>query len=278
MSGLWFRPGNRGFVLIYVLWVGVAVTALVFFLSRDSRQTMRTEGALEARMVLHQEMTSLREIFRGVLREGRLGTPYRNNLGHCWVEVADANYFLDLNRASFEEIRRLCLSLKMDNHQAEIIADSIRDWIDPDMLEQLNGAEDDYYLNLRPPYRSKNAPLERYGELPLVRGIDQDILEKMQPFISFEGTGIDFRHAPVEVIYAITGDWDISRRIVDYRTEYGLDDEAIPMLLGLHLYRALLTRYTFGPSSHYRLTVRGTYKGVEQDVTEWVTKGVGRAG
>ena len=182
----------------------------------------------------------------------------------------DANYFLNLNQASFEEIRRLCLALEMDNHQAEIIADSILDWTDSDFLEHLNGAEDTYYLELRPPYRCKNAPLETYSEMLLVRGIDQDVLKKMQPFISFKGPGVNFKYAPTEVIYAVTGNWDIARRIVEYRAQYGLDDGAMQMLLESSLYQALGTRHTFDPSGYYRLTIIGRYKGVDEDIREWV--------
>jgi len=270
MRGLWPWPGNRGFVLIYVLWVSAAVTAAVFLMSRDSRQIIRAEAAAEARMILDQEMADLRQVFRTALRKGGLGTPFQNLIGHCWIEIMDANYFLNLNQASFEEIRRLCLSLEMDNHQAEIIADSILDWIDSDFLEHLNGAEDTYYLELRPPYRCKNAPLETYSEMLLVRGIDQDILKKMQPFISFKGPGVNFKYAPVEVIYAVTGNWDVSRRIVEYRAQYGLDDGAVQMLLESSLYQALGTRHTFDPSGYYRLTIIGRYKGVDEDIREWV--------
>ena len=270
MSGLWSGLGNRGFILIYVLWVTATVSVIVLFLSRDNRQIMHTQAALEARTVLLQEMESLREILRVFLRKGQVGAPSRSYLGHCRVEVADANHFLNLNRASFDEIRRLCLSLKIEDRQAEVIADSIFDWIDFDMLENLNGAEDNYYMSLRPSYRCKNAPLERYGELLLIRGIDREILSKMEDFVCFEGTAIDFRHAPPEVIYALTGDWNITRSITGYRQEYGLDDEAMRMLLGPNLYQMLMMRYTFDSRGHYRLTIKGSYKGFEEDIREWL--------
>ena len=272
MSGLWSGLGNRGFILIYVLWITAAVSVIVLFLSRDNRQIMHTHAALEARTVLLQEMESLREILRVFLRNGKFGAPYRNYLGHCRVEVADANYFLNLNRASFDEIRRLCISLKIENLQAEVIADSILDWIDPDMLEKLNGAEDNYYMSLRPSYRCKNAPLERYEELLLIRGINREILAKMEDFVCFEGTAIDFRHAPLDVIYALTGDWNITRDITGYRQEYGLDDAALRVLMEPNLYQILIMRYTFGPSGHYRLTIKGSYKGFEEDIREWLRK------
>lgn len=278
MRGAWPWPGNRGFVLIYVLWVSAAVTAAVLLLSRDSRQIMRAEAAAETRMILCHEMADLRQVFRPALKKGGLGTPFQSRIDHCWIEIVDANYFLNLNQASFEEIRRLCLALEMDNHQAEIIADSILDWIDSDFLEHVNGAENTYYLELRPPYRCKNAPLETYSELLLVRGIDRDVLKKMQPFISFGGTGVNFKYAPVQVIYAVTGNWDISHRIIEYRAEHGLDDEAMQMLLESNLYQALVTRLTFDPSGHYRLTIIGSYKGVDEDIREWVKGRFIRAG
>ena len=58
----------------------------------------------------------------------------------------------------------------------DIIADSILDWIDANKNHRLNGAENDFYQNLIPPYFAKNAPIENLDELLKVRGIDEKIL------------------------------------------------------------------------------------------------------
>jgi len=66
--------------------------------------------------------------------------------------------------------------LEVDPADADVIVDSIQDWIDSNDLHLLNGAEDDYYGSLVPPYRAKNGPLDRVDELLLVRGVTPELL------------------------------------------------------------------------------------------------------
>ena len=62
----------------------------------------------------------------------------------------------------------------IDQHDADIIVDSIMDWRDTDKAHRLNGAEDDYYQTLNPPYKAKNGRLDSPEELLLIRGITPD--------------------------------------------------------------------------------------------------------
>ncbi len=48
--------------------------------------------------------------------------------------------------------------------------DSLLDWMDEDETARPDGAETSYYLQRRPPHRSKNAPLECLEELLAIRG------------------------------------------------------------------------------------------------------------
>ncbi len=54
------------------------------------------------------------------------------------------------------------------------IVDSILDWIDANREHHLNGAEEDYYRDLDPPYSSKDAPFDCTEELLLVRGMREE--------------------------------------------------------------------------------------------------------
>jgi general secretion pathway protein K len=51
------------------------------------------------------------------------------------------------------------------------IVNSILDWIDPDDHTHPEGAETDYYQNLRPPYSAKDGPIDDISELLLVKGV-----------------------------------------------------------------------------------------------------------
>jgi general secretion pathway protein K len=53
----------------------------------------------------------------------------------------------------------------------DTVVDSIIDWSDPDDLRRLHGAESEYYLGLRVPYRAKNGWFDSPEEMLLVRGM-----------------------------------------------------------------------------------------------------------
>jgi type II secretory pathway component PulK len=53
----------------------------------------------------------------------------------------------------------------------DVVVDSILDWRDADDSAHAHGAESDYYLGLRPPYRAKDGWLDSVEELLQVRGV-----------------------------------------------------------------------------------------------------------
>ena len=55
---------------------------------------------------------------------------------------------------------------------AEILTDSLLDWIDSDDLTRLNGAELDFYERLAPPYKPADSSLKTWDELFLIQDFD----------------------------------------------------------------------------------------------------------
>ena len=55
--------------------------------------------------------------------------------------------------------------------ERDTVIDSILDWRDPNRDHRLNGAEEDYYRGLDPPYSCKDGPFNVVEELLLVRGV-----------------------------------------------------------------------------------------------------------
>jgi hypothetical protein len=53
----------------------------------------------------------------------------------------------------------------------DTVVDSILDWLDADDSARAHGAESDYYLGLRPPYRAKDGWIDSVDELLKVRGV-----------------------------------------------------------------------------------------------------------
>jgi len=65
--------------------------------------------------------------------------------------------------------------MQLPNMTADV-ANSIVDWLDPDDTPRSDGAEEDYYQSLSPPYHCKNGPLDSVEELLLVKGVTPQLL------------------------------------------------------------------------------------------------------
>ena len=82
---------------------------------------------------------------------------------------------VDINKAGESLLKTMLGGLDIEQHEKDIIVDSILDWRDENNLHRMNGAEDDYYRSLPEPYECKDADFDSIEELLLVRGITRDI-------------------------------------------------------------------------------------------------------
>jgi general secretion pathway protein K len=96
--------------------------------------------------------------------------------GYYTIGITNEAGKVDINTTSELILRNLLLNLGLDLDKADIIVDSVMDWKDPDDLHRLHGAEDDYYISLPNPYKTKNANFETLEELLLVKGMTPEIL------------------------------------------------------------------------------------------------------
>ena len=64
------------------------------------------------------------------------------------------------------------------------LAGNVADWIDADATPEFpQGAEDDFYTGLEPPYLTANTPITSTSELLAVDGIDREIYAILDPYI-----------------------------------------------------------------------------------------------
>ena len=79
-----------------------------------------------------------------------------------------------------QQLRRLFQALELDPEPIQ----AILDWIDPDTETRFpNGAEDDYYTDQQPAYRTGNRPLVSVRELLLIKGITRETYRTLAPFV-----------------------------------------------------------------------------------------------
>jgi len=79
--------------------------------------------------------------------------------------------------------KRLLTNAGVTELDAASLTSAVIDWQDDDQQMLPGGAEDYTYLGLTPPYRTPNAPMVSVAELRAVRGMDEDILTAILPFI-----------------------------------------------------------------------------------------------
>ena len=108
-------------------------------------------------------------------------SPIRQNIqfgsGTISYTLEDENSKIPINKTTRNTLVKVLTIAGVEiGEKRDIIADSILDWIDVDKNHRLNGAENDFYQNLTPPYFAKNASIENLDELLKIRGIDEKVL------------------------------------------------------------------------------------------------------
>ncbi|MBA4373792.1 MAG: hypothetical protein C0402_13145 [Thermodesulfovibrio sp.] len=221
---------SRGIALLMVLWVLMILMVIVLSFS----YLTRTEalGTLAFRNAVIQKFLAEAGIQRAVMEvlyrnqnkslppvEGqevwRLdASPHtvQTENGHYTVSIIDESGKVDINKTPELLLKNILLNRGLKEEDADIIVDSIQDWRDPDDLHRLHGAESDYYMSLKSPYKARNADFETMEELLLVKGVTGELLyggggRGLIDILTVNGKSgkINLNAAPREVLLAIPG-------------------------------------------------------------------------
>ncbi len=184
---------ERGVILIALLWILVALSVIALSFARESfvevaaaRNTQSLEKAYfiaRAGIVSTVYQLMQKRMNPSVRRAEFQDTPDPLELGIVTgnfgdgsyrVEIQDESGKINVNTVSEEQLRLLIEASGINKQDGDVIADSILDWRDRDNLYRLNGAENDYYQTLNPPYNARNERIETVEELLLIRGITPD--------------------------------------------------------------------------------------------------------
>ena len=183
---------ERGVALIVVLWIFIFLFVVAFGFSASVREEAAAAGrygdetqgyylaiaGFEQGLYDFLSQSSGRELqqsqksndlFDGSWREQNLGG------GVYRVRLIDEGGKININRVDEAILRRIFTNLGIEEPRRSILVDSIMDWRDPDDLHRVNGAENDYYLSLKPPYTAKNGFFDTVEDLLWVRGMTSDL-------------------------------------------------------------------------------------------------------
>ncbi len=174
---------SHGIALLTALWVMAMLLILLggfAALTRGEVETARNFGELTrarwaARAGIRQAETTVAQVVAesytdlGGSRMILDSPSDEATLGNATYEVSleDEAGKLNLNTAS-----PVALGAFFDR----AVVDAIVDWRDTDSEPEEQGAEDEYYLALTPPYHCKNAPFNTVRELLLVKGMTPELL------------------------------------------------------------------------------------------------------
>lgn len=243
---------QRGAVIILVLWTSVLLTVLVTVLASKVQLSARTAfhnqaGSSDLAAVMaavnHAEMELMLERMPLPIGEmietdedGEFRIPaYRFNgkpmtLSYptgenIVVRIYDHAGKINLNRMPRQEMQLLIekrLGPRPDPQQVQELLAAWTDWTDLNTLAGVNGAEDEYYLSLNPPYVARNNPeLESVEELRLIRGFDELFRGvNLDAAFTVYGTGrtVNLNLATRETMQLLPGlDDELIETIIDYR-------------------------------------------------------------
>lgn len=196
-------PHQGGLALVTAMLVVAIVAAIAAYLSLGQEVWIRQTQNLVDRSQANKVADGALDLVLRVLDEDAKKNNPTDDLTQDWaqtlpplpvengsvaIKIDDAQAGFNLNslwrngapsQPDIGVFQRLLESLGLDPG----LIDALIDWIDPDSQPRPNGAEDLYYLTLKPPYRAANQPLQSVDELRLVRGFDAKTVEKLRPYV-----------------------------------------------------------------------------------------------
>jgi len=204
---------NEGSILIGVLWSLFFLSALaVAIYGYISPQLGLAERTRDRMKMYYVAKAGVVRAMRAVQRDETQEVDALNDTwsfseeGFKEVVVGDGTFSLERGEAQYglmDEERKININkapqavlkhlfevlAEITSQEASDLADSIVDWRDEDDDLLGNGAETGYYQVLDPPYTCKNADFSVVEELLLVKGMTQEVFEKVQDWITVFGAG-----------------------------------------------------------------------------------------
>ena len=233
---------ERGVALITaVLVVAIAAIIATSMMSRQNFDTRRTANIIHwdqaAAYALGAEQWAAIELGKDARQNNfdHLNEIWAHDLPPLPIEGGSVNGKLDdlngrfnlnsvLDPIQAERLGRLCQSLNID----PAFIPALQDWIDSDTEVRENGAEDDSYTMLNPPYRAANRYLADSSELLLVRGVSVQDYNTLSFYITAlpVESGINVNTASPLLIQSLTRDVTLAdvERIVGMRAESPYQD------------------------------------------------------
>ena len=202
------HSGDRGFILIAVLWLGLGISVVATYLLVSAqfltRQAIASQdsaaedvSALDA--AAHWTVAALQTgdptYFGGAEQTHRITREFGGR--SVDIEVQETALLADLNSADVAQLAQMLQQAGIAQQEAEDLAARIVDFRDADSLRMVNGAERDDYAaaGLSGP---RDGPFRSASDLGLVLGFPQDKLAAAMA-LSVALEAVDVTQQPEEI-------------------------------------------------------------------------------
>jgi hypothetical protein len=200
---------QKGSVLIITLIIMSVAVTLAFYIIKLSKDLLTTSSMILDKLDAKIEAESTVELMKYLFSTNAFqkdsikinSFPFENKevsikipkkiwlngdsveIGDTVVKAVDTNAKFDITSFSYDEnlLRRILKSYGVENKDIAVAVDSYKDWIDPDDLQHLNGAEK-YYYQFEKGYKyssRNNRNFQDISELKLIRGFE-NIYDKIK--------------------------------------------------------------------------------------------------
>jgi type II secretory pathway component PulK len=152
------------------------------WLGRSAVECARWELAQQY-MIPQEPYDGLDQVWAG--GQGGIGTSnspladFRHEIdtkdGRATWTIIDHERKANINLANEAMLQQALLLMGADAGEMTPVVNSILDWMDPNTAShRVQGAKDDYYQGLTPPYHCKDGPIDDISELLLIKGISDN--------------------------------------------------------------------------------------------------------
>ncbi|MBW8191263.1 type II secretion system minor pseudopilin GspK [Neiella marina] len=209
---------QRGVALITVLLVVALISLMAVEMSERLRRQLQRATALAALDEAKWVNIGAEGFASKVLKQDFEDSPERTHLNQYWAvgstsfplesgavfsgELKDMRSCFNLNGVRTQEAEQaelqqtgerplaakqfiaLLEAVEIDSYQAEVMADSLVDWLDEDdYVNHSSGAEDSEYQSRTRPYLAANSMLVDVGELRAINGFTQEAVFQISPYV-----------------------------------------------------------------------------------------------
>ncbi len=180
-----------------------------------------TGGVEEKFDSLNQKWSNNPEAFREVaIGDGKFNVFYEIDSGESRFGLIDEESKININSADAQVMFRLFRLAGLEEFEAQDLSFAVIDWRDADsqLSSPSGGAEDSHYRMLPFSYESKDAPFEAIDELLLVKGVNENIFQKIRRYITIYGSGrVNINTAGKLVLLSLGFSENVGERIISFR-------------------------------------------------------------